>query len=256
MTTYETNAAPMPTVMLNVSGMRMSPRRAGKPSSSELKSMSLMRLTIRKPTNTRTGPVATYGTTTASGVSRIAARKSRPVTTEVKPGAATLGDARRALDVARVRADARRATERQRRRSRRAGCARRPRDWPSSSTRPACSLIAVAVPIVSKKSVSMKLKIVSTAARTPRTVNTLVTSNAPSVEKSGVATKFVGMGWTPVRIATIVVMRMLSRSAAGILRAHRTTVTSRPNQNTKSAGCGREHEHRRDAGSRPRCRRS
>ena len=30
-TTYETNAAPMPTVMLKVSGMRMSPSSAGKP---------------------------------------------------------------------------------------------------------------------------------------------------------------------------------------------------------------------------------
>ena len=55
------NAAPIPTVMLKVSGMRISPSSAGKPSSMSLKSMSLTRLTIRKPTKTRTGPVATYG---------------------------------------------------------------------------------------------------------------------------------------------------------------------------------------------------
>ncbi len=39
--------------------------------------------------------------------------------------------------------------------------------WPSSSTRPACSAMAVAVPIVSKKSVEHELKIVSSAASTP-----------------------------------------------------------------------------------------
>ena len=117
---------------------------------------------------------------------------------------------------------------------------------PSSSTRPACSLIAVAVPIVSKKSVSMKLKIVRMAARAPSTVKTLVRSNCPSVEKFGVAVNVVGSGWTPVRIATMVVTRMLSRSAAGTLRAHSATVRSSPNQNTKWAGVGREDERRRD----------
>ena len=85
MTTWATKAAPIPTVMLKVSGIRMIPSSAGKPSSMSLKSMSLTRLTIRKPTKTSTGPVATYGTRIASGVRRIATRKSTPVTTEVKP---------------------------------------------------------------------------------------------------------------------------------------------------------------------------
>ena len=75
----------MPTVMLKVSGMRISPSRAGKPSSISLKSMSLIRPTMRKPTKTSTGPVATSGTSTASGVNRMAARKSTPVTTDVNP---------------------------------------------------------------------------------------------------------------------------------------------------------------------------
>ena len=53
------NAAPIPTVMLKVSGIRISPSSAGKPSSRSEKSMSLTSRTIRNPMNTRTGPVAT-----------------------------------------------------------------------------------------------------------------------------------------------------------------------------------------------------
>ncbi len=95
--------------------------------------------------------------------------------------------------------------------------------------------MAVAVPIVSKKSVSMKLKIVRSAARRPSCEKTFVRSNAPIVLKSGVAVKLVGIGWTPVARATTVVTRMLISSAAGTLRAHSSIVSTRPNQKTKWA---------------------
>ena len=104
------------------------------------------------------------GTRPASGVRKIAARKSIAGHDRGEARPPTFGDAGRALDVAGVRADAGHATDGRARPSRPAGCDRR-LGLPSSSARPACSLTAVAVPIVSKKSVSMKLKIVRTAAR-------------------------------------------------------------------------------------------
>ena len=64
---------------------------------------------------------------------------------------------------------------------------------PSGLARPACSAIAVAVPIVSKKSVSMIEKIVSDATRKPSS-QTSVTLNWPSVEKSGTKLRFSGNG--------------------------------------------------------------
>ena len=47
MSTQVTNPAPMPLVMLNVSGMMMSVRRAGSPTSTSPKSMSLSIVAIR-----------------------------------------------------------------------------------------------------------------------------------------------------------------------------------------------------------------
>ena len=57
--------------------------------------------------------------------------------------------------------------------------------------------MAVAVPIVSKKSVSMMVKMVRTAASRPRWLNTLLRSNAPSVLKLGTAEKSAGAFVTP-----------------------------------------------------------
>ena len=94
----------------------------------------------------------------------------------------------------------------------------------------------MAVPIVSKKSVSMKLKMVRTAARPPSTVKTLVRSNWPSVEKLGVAVNVVGSGWIPTRMAMTVVTRMLMSSAAGTFRTHSATVRASATQNRNWVG--------------------
>ncbi len=91
--------------------------------------------------------------------------------------------------------------------------------FPSSSMRPACSVMAVAVPIVSKKSVNMKLKIVSAAATNPSWVKTLPRSNAPSVSKFGDTEKSSGMAATSQSRATIVVARMLMISEPGTFLA-------------------------------------
>ena len=56
--------------------------------------------------------------------------------------------------------------------------------------------MAVAVPIVSKKSVSMIAKIVSAAASSPR-FQTSVMSNWPSVEKSGTKLSSSGNAVSP-----------------------------------------------------------
>ena len=101
-------------------------------------------------------------------------------------GPAALGDARRALDVGRVRADAGGAADDGRDAVDEQDAARRPGTDPSSLARPASDATPVTVPIVSKKSVSMIAKMVSTAASGPRTVKTLVRSNWPSVAKLGV----------------------------------------------------------------------
>ncbi len=78
--------------------------------------------------------------------------------------------------------------------------------------------MAVAVPIVSKKSVSIRLKIVRIAPSTPSVPKTLVRSNWPSVEKFGAWKRFAGTVVTPTMNAMIEVMTMLMTSAAGTLR--------------------------------------
>ena len=94
-----------------------------------------------------------------------------------------------------------------------------PGTWPSGVVKPACSVIAVAVPIVSKKSASMMVKMVSTAVRTPSVVKTWNRSNWPRVAKLGAwMSPCGGMLVTPTMKARMDVMMMLRTSAAGTLR--------------------------------------
>ena len=104
--------APMPFVMLNVNGIRMSVRSAGRPSSTFVKSMSLMSVAIRYPTRTSTG---------TGGHERNERRERGDEDGEQEqdadhhggqPGSPSLRHARGALDVAGVRADARRSARR------------------------------------------------------------------------------------------------------------------------------------------------
>jgi hypothetical protein len=90
--------------------------------------------------------------------------------------------------------------------------------------------------MVSKKSVSMKLKIVRIATSGPSAVNTSSTLKSPRVLKSGARTRFGGTLVAPVRRAITVVIRMLSNSAPGTRRTNRTIVMSRPSSVVASTG--------------------
>ncbi len=103
-----------------------------------------------------------------------------------------------------------------------------PGTCPSGVVRPACSVMAVTVPIVSKKSASMIVKMVRMAASRPSVEKTLPMSKAPRVEKFGVLSRSGGTWVTPTRRAMTEVMTMLSTRAAGTLRTYRTIVTTRP----------------------------
>ena len=69
--------------------------------------------------------------------------------------------------------------------------------------------------MVSKKSVSMKLKMVSAAATKPRVENTLPRSKSPSVAKLGVAVNVSGNWVKPMISPMAAVSRMLMISAPG-----------------------------------------
>ncbi len=75
--------------------------------------------------------------------------------------------------------------------------------------------MAVAVPIVSKKSVSMKLKMVNAAATNPSVENTLPRSKSPRVAKLGVAVNWSGNSVTPMMRPIAAVNRMLMIRAPG-----------------------------------------
>ena len=121
----------MPTVMLNVSGMRISAEQC-REALLEVAEVDVLDdgLTMRKPTKIRTGAVAANGTSARAASRRIATRNRTPATTEVKPGPAAFGHACRALDVARVRADAGRAAGHGADRVDQQDAARCPRDPP------------------------------------------------------------------------------------------------------------------------------
>ena len=80
-----TNPAPIPTVMLYVSGIKIIANRAGKPSSISVKSIFLTSYAIRNPTRIRTGAVACEGMTAAKGDKKIDSRNNIPTTTDVRP---------------------------------------------------------------------------------------------------------------------------------------------------------------------------
>ena len=105
---------------------------------------------------------------------------------------------------------------------------------PSSSVSPASAATPVTVPIVSKKSLSMSAKIVSTATTAPNVKTLLMSGN--SGKKDGVLTKSAGTFWTPATIATTVVTRMLMSSAPRMRMTHRAMVRNNPRKNTKCAG--------------------
>ena len=114
-----------------------------------------------------------------------------------------------------------------------------PGTLPSGVASPASAAMPVTVPIVSKKSLSMIAKIVSSADTTPSFANTWNGSWSPSprVEKLTTAVSLlVSTGCTPATIAMIVVTAMLMISAARILRAYRMKVIARPIRNTNCAG--------------------
>ena len=115
-------------------------------------------------------------------------------------GPAAFGDARRGLDVRGVRADARRAPPAIAATESTSSTRPTPGTEPSSFARPASAATPVAVPIVSKKSVSMIVKMMGIAVSSGRTLNTWVRSNWPSVVNDGVSTKSDGT-WSPRRSA-------------------------------------------------------
>ncbi len=86
--------------------------------------------------------------------------------------------------------------------------------------------MAVAVPIVSKKSVSMNVKIVSSAVIAPRS-NTLVRSTSNSVSNFG-AGNVLGQSLTPKTMASTAVTRIVITSAPFTLRTNSTMAMSNP----------------------------
>ena len=74
---------------------------------------------------------------------------------------------------------------------------------------------------------SISEKTVSAAARTPSFVNDSVRSNWPRVPKL-IDASSAGIGATPVTIEMTVITTMLTRSAAGTLRAKSAKVTKMP----------------------------
>ena len=93
----------------------------------------------------------------------------------------------------------------------------------------------VAVPIVSKKSVSMIVKITRSAVRRPSFSNGSVRLNWPIVAKLGVTPITSGIFWTPAAIAITDVMRMLRISAARIFMTYSAIVIARPTRKTNWA---------------------
>ncbi len=97
----------------------------------------------------------------------------------------------------------------------------------------------VTVPIVSKKSLSMMVKIARIAASTPASMVKIPARSwrpRPSVLKLGVHTNSSGMACTPVMMARMVVAAMLMISAPLTFRVQSAKVRSRPARKTKSAG--------------------
>ena len=92
--------------------------------------------------------------------------------------------------------------------------------------------MAVAVPIVSKKSVSMKVKIVRIATSAPISTNTLPMSTAPNVSRLTDADTLSGHSTTPRIRATMVVRMMVMIIAPFTLRARSTTAMSNPTRVT------------------------
>ncbi len=91
--------------------------------------------------------------------------------------------------------------------------------------------MAVAVPIVSKKSVSMIAKIVSAAASAPMPQISPM-SNFPRVEKSGAKLMSAGRCVSPSRKARMDTATMLMRSAARTFMTNRTIVRTSPSTNS------------------------
>ena len=116
---------------------------------------------------------------------------------------------------------------------------------PSSSSRPASAPIAVIVPIVSKKSASISVKISSSAVTTPAFSNEPSRLNSPRVPKSGVSKTSSGQAGVvrphafgaPIAsttIASTVVATIEIRIAPLTLRTQSPITSSRPTQKTKT----------------------
>ena len=189
--------------------------------------------------------MAWAGTMPAIGDRKIGQQEQHAGDDRGEAGPAALGDARGALDVGRVGADAGRGRRRSPRRCRRAGRARRRARSRPVSARPASAAMPVTVPIVSKKSDSMIAKIVEHGRRaTPSLVNAWNGScrPRPRVSKLTVAIRGSGIVATPATMATTVVTRMLMIRAARIVQGPQGERDDQPEQ---------EHELRRRWSGRP-----
>src|SRR3954447_26662271 len=189
--TNATNPAPMPAEIEYVNGIRMMVRNAGNATSMSSKSIPFTCVIIKNPTRISAGVAASYGTSVTSGATTIEIRKQIPVTTLASPvrapsptpDADSMYDVLLDTDAAPPAAAATLSTIRIR--------------WacgglPSLSSSPASAPIAVIVPIVSKKSASIRVKISSSAEITPILSNEPNRLNSPTVSRLGLLNQSSG----------------------------------------------------------------